>query len=270
MHLKTSDFSICAEVSQSTIRDYSDQGLLGPVMRSKSSSYRSFDPQQIPQIYLIKTLREMGYTPQQIRTYGKNRSPETAVRMFSDCSARLSEEIAELQKKLDQIQSHVSFIEEGQSSRQGEIEMRNLDARAIRYSSLGNHNGNVKELDRLRRAHAQIRLNGNAGCPTGLAYNNFFDLLENPGQPAQLVSYDPSGPEIRPAGKYLVGTVNCYYSQKTSLAHRMYSFALQNNLEFVGPAFSVYLLDAVSVIKQEQYLLQIAVEIKQLEKPEGI
>jgi len=261
MTFKTSDLAICAEVSQFTVRDYSDHGLLGPIPRSKSSSYRTFDPRQIPQIYLIRTLRALGYSPQQIREFGENRTPETVLQMFSDCSAQLSNEIAVLQAKLDQLQSYAALIREGQATQRGEVGIRHLQERAIRRSSLENRNGSAKSLESLRRAHGDIRHDGNAGCPLGYAFHNVFDLLEDPEQPAQLVSYDPQGPDIRPAGAYLVGTVNCHYSEKTSLPSRMYSYALQNNLELSGPAYTVYLLDSISVTEREQYLLQIAVKI---------
>jgi len=96
----------------------------------------------------------------------------------------------------------------------------------------------------------------------GFAYDEFLDLLEDPEHPAQLVSYDPQGPETRPAGEYLVGTVNCYYGEKSGLARRMFEYALHNHLEFHGPAHTVYLLDTASVTEAENYLMQIAAGVK--------
>ena len=125
--------------------------------------------------------------------------------------------------------------------------------------------GYEKGEDGLRHAHAKIRQNGNAGCPMGFAYNDFFDLLENPGQPSQLVSFDPSGPELRPAGEYLVGTECGFYEQQNGLTKRMFDYALHNGLEFCGPAYTVYLLDAASVCDAEQFLLQVAVQVQRNE-----
>jgi len=261
IHLKTSDLAICAEVSQFMIRDYSDAGLLGPIMRSKSSSYRSFDLRHIPQMYLVKTLREMGFMPQEIKDYAQNRTPESAAAMFRDCAARLADEIALLQARHDMLQSHASLIEEGRFSRPGEIGVRELGERPVRRSSLENISGKRRGLDRLRQSHSKIRYHGNPGCPLGFAYNDFLDLLEQPDQPAQLMSFDPQGPDVLPAGDYLVGTVNCCYSEKNGLPQRMFNHALQNGLKLHGPAYSVYLLDAASVTESEKFLLQVAVEV---------
>jgi len=265
MNLKTSDIAICAETSQSTIRELSDQGLLGPVARAKNSHYRAFDPRQIPQVYLIKTLRELGVTTQQLKDFSKNRSPDGAVELFSSYSEQLYEEIAQLQAQLDMLESYTALIEEGQSVQPGEIKVRKYEQRLIRTSSLTRLGGKRNDLACLRFAHAKIRQNGNAGCPMGFVYNEFFDLLEDPDSPAKLVSFDPSGPELRPAGEYLVGTVRCRYDEKNGLPQRMFNYALHNGYEFCGPAYTVYLLDAASVCDAEQFLLQVAVQVQRNE-----
>ena len=261
MTLKTSDMAICAEVSQFTVREYGTQGLLGPVFRSRNNTYRSFDPRLIPQMYLIKTLRELGCTPQQIRDYGQNRTPERVLKMLRDYSAQLTDEFTALQSKMDVLHSRISLIEEGQSASPNKIGLCTLPEQAIRCSALEHFNEKTKTIERLRRAIGQIRQDGNIGCPLGYSYNSFYEYLEKPNQPSRLVSYDPQGPDVRPAGEYLVGTV-CH-SQTNGLLKRMHAYAARNRLEFHGPAYAVYLLDAASVTELEQYLLQIAVGVKQ-------
>jgi len=261
MTLKTSDLAICTEVSQFTIRDYSDQGLLGPILRTKSSSYRSYDPRQIPHVYLIRKLREMGLTTQQLKEFAQNRSPEEALELFRRCCKDLQNKIMELQAPLNMLQSYMSLIEEGKSVMPGTIAIRQLPEQPIRRSALEYQNGTARSLEQLRRAHGEIRQNGNPGCPMGFEYNAFSNLIEAPEQPAQLVSYDPLGPDIRPAGEYLVGAVHCYYSQKNGLARRMSDYAAHNGLELYGPVSAVYLHDAASVAEPEKYLLQISAKV---------
>ena len=214
-------------------------------------------------MHLIKTLRELGCSPQQIREYGQNRTPESVLGMLRGYSMRLSGELAELQAKMDMLQSRISLIEEGQAVGPGKIELCTLPAQAIRFSALG-QNGEKNGIERLRRAIGQIRQDGNIGCPLGYAYNSFLEFYEKPEQPAQLLSYDPQGPDIRPAGEYLVGTVSCYYDQTSGLLQRMHAFAARSRLRFHGPAYTIYLLDVASVTQPEQYLLQIAVEVERI------
>ena len=265
MNLRTGDLAICAETSAFSIRDYSDQGLLGPVPRAQGSNYRFFDPRLIPQVYLLKALRELGFSAQQLAEYGQNRTPELAGELLGRCSERLSREIAQQQASLDMLHSYLSLIREGVSSAPGEIELLALPGRPLRCSSLEDDGGRANSVQRLRRAFGEIRQQGNAGCPLGFAYRDFYDYMEYPDRPAQLVSFDPRGPAARPAGEYLVGTERCYYGETGRLPRRMFEYALHNGLDLAGPAYTVYLLDAASVTGAEQYLLQVTVGVEKAE-----
>jgi len=261
MNLRTSDLAICAETSAFSIRDYSDQGLLGPVPRMQGSNYRFFDPRLIPQVYLIKTLREMGFSAQQLAEYGRDRTPERAGEVLGRCSEQLCRDIARQQTSLDMLRSYISLIQEGRTASPGAIELRELPARPMRCSALEVVGGRINPAQRLRRAFGDIRQNGNAGCPLGFAWRDFFDFIEQPDQPARLVSFDPQGPDIRPAGDYLVGTERCYYGETGPLPRRMFEYALHGGLELTGPAYTVYLLDAASVTGAEEYLMQVTVGV---------
>jgi len=261
--LKSGDLAMCAEISAASITKYCEMGLIAPVANRKSDHVGVFDPRQIPLFYVMKMLRELGLNRQQVLDYGQNHTPETVIGMFSGFDERLSEEIAALQKKLDIIRSYLPLIREGQTAKPG-IELRELPEQRIRTSAIKTHSSKTKSVEFLRYACWDIRQNGNAGCPMGFAFNEFLDLLEDPNQPAQLVSFDLQGPDTRPAGDYLVGTVDCYYGEKLGLPRRMSDYALQNGFVFNGPAYTVYLLDAVSVMETEQYLLQIAVGVRRL------
>ena len=265
MTLKTGDMALCTETSKGTLHRYCEQGLLAPVSRAKSDYYSAFDPRQIPQIYLLKALRELGFSQQELLAYGKNRTPESTALMLGEYIERLTEGIASLKEKLDILQSHAALIEAGCAASPG-IELRTLPEQPLRHSAITNHSAKKKNAQLLRQSCEDIRQNGNAGCPLGFAYNDFSSLLAYPEQPAQLVSFDPNGPETRPAGKYLVGTMACYYGEKHALPQRMAEHARKNNLELHGPAYSIYLLDETSVTETDRYLLQIAVGAKRQKK----
>ena len=264
MTFRASDMALCADTAISTIGNYCEQGLLAPISGAINDPFRSFDPRQIPQINLIKMLRELGLSQQQFLEYGQNRTPESTARLFDGHAERLAAEIAARQEMLDVLQSYAALIKEGSAATPG-IEIRALPEQPIRRSTIKSHSEKKKSTAFLRHACVDIRMNGNASCPMGFVFNEFLDLLENPNQPAQLVSFDPQGPETRPAGEYLVGIVNCYYGERQDLHRRMADYALRNGLEFFGPAYMVYLLDETSVTEPEQYLLQISVEVKRKE-----
>jgi DNA-binding transcriptional MerR regulator len=262
MVLQSSELGICAEVTPCTIREYSAKGLLGPVMRSASSSYRSYDPLLLPQFYLLRLLRNLGCTPQEIQEYGESRTPEKTLELFGGHSARLRDEIAVLQAQLDVLESRAALIGEGLSANPGEIRLCALPEQHVRFSALETHSERKKEMEAFRRSHWDIRLNGNAACPLGYAYSDFAGLIVRPDLPSHFVSYDPQGPDALPAGEYLIGTVPCFYGEKTGLPQRMYRYAMENDLESCGPAYTVHLLDTACVTGAARYLMRIAVGVK--------
>jgi|GEM_PF-1235919 len=260
-HFRTGDLAICAEMSVAGVLKYCNQGLFFPVAGARSNHLSSFDVRQTPYFYVLKMLRELGLNKQAVLECGTDRTPESVIEMLSGYEEQLSDEIAALQERLDIVRSYLPLIREGCAAKP-DIELRTLPEQRVRRSAVKTQGDKKKDIESLRRTFMDIRQYGNPGCPLGLAYNDFFDLLETPSEPAQVISYDPQGPETRPADEYLVGRVRVHYGDKHALPRRMSDFAMKNGLVFHGPAYTVYLLDAVSVNKTEQYLLQIAVGVK--------
>ena len=133
MILKTGNMAMCGETSVSTVTKYCEMGLLAPVSGRKNESINTFDPQQIPQIYMIKTLRELGFSTQEFKDYGKKRTKESTARLLHEYSDQLTGEIAALQYKLDIMHSHAALLKEGLTAKPG-IELR-TDRKSTRLNS---------------------------------------------------------------------------------------------------------------------------------------
>ena len=265
MDLRTVDVAICTEVSTSYVRELSNLGLLGSIARQGSGNRRFFDPRVVPIAYLWKTLRNMELlSAQQMEEIGAKRKPETSKALFTQLKEKLGMEILYLQSSYDMLDSYITLIEEGQSVVPGEIEVRTLPERAISYSHLEHINGRRKGIEHHRFAIGQLRRSNSAYFPTGYAYNTFYDLMEKPDSPTHLVSYDPQGTCILPAGTYLVGHETKGYDGKSDLHQRMYHYAMDHKLEFCASAHVMCLLDAASVTS-DQFLFQTMVLVRKNE-----
>jgi DNA-binding transcriptional MerR regulator len=267
LNLKTGDVAICADTSVFTIREWSDWGLLGPVLRMEGSRYRLFDPRVVAVVCLWKTLRNLGMSPQQLREIGQSRTPETTRKLVPEFRGKLQAEIAHMQCSADMLQSFTDHIEEGQAARPDGIGVHTLPAQPISVCTLGQFGsasgGKTDETERQRWAIGQLRpQNKNACSPLGFAYNSFTDLLERQHQPAKFISYDPQGKDARPAGEYLVGTEHCCYEQMSAIPERMAEYAQRNGLEFTGPAYTTSLLGAESVTTREQFVYQAVIMVQ--------
>ena len=257
MYLRTRDAARCAEISPYVVREYSDAGLIASA-RDAGNNYRWIDMRAVPQVHLWQTLQRLGYSMGRLREIGRNRSPENALELFESSDAQLETMVSQLRARQDMLRSYCALIREGLEAQPGAIEVRALPARPVNCAPLAGGG-----FEPLCGTLGQIGRQGNGSCPLGLAYGNFNSLLNYPEHPAQLVSFDPRGADVRPAGEYLVGTEQCGYGEMGELARRMDCYARQRGLAFRGPAYAVYLFDEACVANPENCLLQIAVEVKQ-------
>ncbi|MCL2107537.1 MAG: hypothetical protein FWH26_10840 [Oscillospiraceae bacterium] len=245
----------------SAIEKYISLGLFEPMANKEGDRYRAFDPRQIPHLHMLNLLKEAGLQGERLKKYAQNKTQQMTMDVFRRHSQMLRGEMARIQKKLDMIESHASLMKDGTCAAPGGVALRTLPARPILCCPIERSGPRRKDIDLLCRAHGQIRERGNPGCPLGFAYKEFLDLLEYPGQPAQLVSFDPRSSETRPAGEYLVGTAPNTSNDVKSLSRRMFVYAMQNELEFTGPAYAAYIFDTAAGPKE--CLLQISVQVNQ-------
>lgn len=239
--LSIKEFSDISGVAPSALRYWEQQGVMFPAYRNQENGYRYYSSNQVEAVRLIQVMGVLDISLETMKDIGKCRSPEQILALYRDCNAQLEEKIAELRTKQDMLLHYASLVEESRAAQSNKIELCALPSQSFRRAST-----------------AQI---GRSVSPARYAYNEFYDLLEVSDDPAQLVVFDPLGPERRPAGEYLVGTETCRYGEASGLPRRMLEYALQNGLEMHGPAYAAYLPDAASPMGTEDYLLQITIAV---------
>jgi len=240
------EFAELSGVKPSALRYWDELGVFSPAWRNEHTGYRYYSPEQITAVGFFKTLGSLDIPLKNMADVSDPRS------LFRLCDEQISTKISELRVRRDVLRSYAALLEEGQAVQPGEIEVQTLPARPIHRIPLGGRKGAYDGLCRLR----------DNGSPLGYAYRGFDDLLDCPEEPAQIVVFDPHGSELRPAGGYLVGTVRNCYGGATDLARDMVEYAQDNGLEFIGPAYMIYLLDAAGTAGAEEYLLQVSVAVK--------
>ena len=251
--LSIKEFAEICDVKQSALRYWDEIGLLPPAWRNTQTGYRYYAPEQMMTVNLTKLLVSLDIPLSRIAEMKETGRQQQVLELLSLCDKKMEEKIREMRSRKDVLRSYVSLIEECRAAGPGKIELRQLAERPIQRIPIANGDKGLR--DSFRQAQG-------SDSPMGYAYPDLNALLETPDQPAQLVSYDPRGPDVRPAGQYLVGTARCPYGRNSGLAQRMHSYARQNRIEFRGPAYAVYLPDKAGATEPEQYLLQVAVRVK--------
>jgi len=240
------EFAQLCQVERSTLHHWDKTGLLSPARRNEKTGYRYYSPEQIMTASLIQMLNGLGMAPSRISELKEIGRPQQVFQLLCFCDKQIEEKIQQLRAWREIMQSYAALIDESHAAQPGKIELRWLAERPVQCIPTDK---NLR--DSVTQAH-------NGGSPMGYAYQNLYDLLEAPEHPAQLVFFDPQGPEIRPAGRYLIGTVKCALGEIGGLPRRMLDHALRHGMELHGPACAIYLHDT----EHEEYLLQISVAVK--------
>ena len=234
--LSSKEFSELCGTPQSTLRYWDELGLVRPARRNEKTRYRYYAPDQVMEVNLLHVMGSLNIP---LKNSMDDRAP---LGLLRTCDAQLDEKIAEMLARQEMLKRYVTLVEGYQAVRPSGIEVQALPAHAIRRMPL-------------KKGAVQA---GNNGCPLGHTYLNLYDLLEEPDKPAQLVSFDPQGPETRPAGEYLVGITVCRYGEMDGLPRRMLEYALHNGLDLQGSVYTEYLPNA-GAAGAEEYLLQVSV-----------
>ncbi|MBN1222549.1 MAG: MerR family transcriptional regulator [Candidatus Aminicenantes bacterium] len=140
IHLKEDLLSIgyvseFCRISVKTLRYYDDVGLVLPAYVNPLTRYRYYAPEQAEIVFLIKILRELGFSIAQIKKAVSQKGLDGLVNLFREREQILKDDIGSLQEKLDEVvrlREQYERIRTGESARQlGVIVLKKLPDRHI-------------------------------------------------------------------------------------------------------------------------------------------
>lgn len=262
--LTIKEFSKLAGVHQTTLRYYDDIGLLLPAKRGDENNYRYYTLFQLTTLKLITVLVSLGVPLSVIQEMVKGRTPESVIEMISRQESILDRKLHELQAAYSVLHTFRKNMQNGLTGKAGEIRLEDMEDTHL---VLGPENRFKSEDESfhenfLNFCHSANEYRVNLDYPIGGYHYNMASFLDNANHPDKFFSLDPLGNCTREAGKYLVGYNGGYDGDFRELARRMAAYAQENELEFVGPVYVVYLLDEISIKEPERYLARISVHVK--------
>ncbi len=111
--LKVGDFSKLAHVTVKTLRHYDELGLLKPVWIDRYTSYRYYSLEQLPRLYRILALKDLGFSLAQVGAMLDEDLPASELRrMFDQKQAELKERLEDEQRRLARVAERLQQIEQ--------------------------------------------------------------------------------------------------------------------------------------------------------------
>ena len=247
-----------------TLIHYDQKGVLKPHVRTESGR-RSYTYQQVVMVKLINILKNCGMQLSEISQYTKKREPEQIMELLKQKGFELREQMQKVMidyQETDQMmQLYVEMTRKGLSKENNEIEIAyeggvgyDLGSPCFFEDGVSFNEAYKKHCDEYFYA------GGNLNYPVGGWWSSFESYCQNSDQPDRLFSFNPSGNQSSPAGKYLIGYAKTHYHNADhGLPERMAAYAKEHKLNLDGPAFCLYLLNYLNTDDPQRYIMQVSV-----------
>jgi len=260
--LSISEFSEWTGIPRSALIYYDKEGLFRPAYRGENN-YRYYTYLQTITVNLITTLRRIGVPLETISTLMRNRTPDDLLELLSSKERDITHEIQQLLDAGKVITVFNNHIRKGLTADHDKISVAHLESEAFILGPPNDYTGDETFYNAFQRYCQDLeKKGGNLHYPMGGWWACMDDFLKNPVRPPRFFSVDPYGCQQKKAGRYLVGYNRGFYGEIGDLPERLVAFARENGLEFGGPMFNIFLLDEISVIEPDKYLMQASVLLK--------
>ncbi|MDR1801479.1 MAG: MerR family transcriptional regulator [Lachnospiraceae bacterium] len=260
--LSIKEFAEYTGVKQHVLRHYDELGLFCPAVRGENG-YRYYSPQQITTLNMVCVLSDMKALLREIGELTKKRSPETIMDLLEKQELKIDAEVRRLHDSHSIIHMYRTLIHTGLSANENEISVMEMDEFPIFLGEKNSFKDNAGFYADFINFCKYTRERGiNLSYPIGGYFKDMKTFIGASGKPTYFFSTSPTGYDIKPAGKYLVGYSRGYYGRMGDLPSRLVEYANEHSLEFTGPVYAIYVEDEVSVKEPDNYLAQVSVQFK--------
>lgn len=127
--IRIGDFSKLSRVSIKTLRYYDEMGLLKPVEVDRFTGYRYYDFHQLPRLYRILALKELGFSLEEIgRFLEENLSTEELRGMLKLRQAEIRQRVEEEAARLEQVERWLRQTQQENFMSKYDVVIKKIDA----------------------------------------------------------------------------------------------------------------------------------------------
>jgi DNA-binding transcriptional MerR regulator len=258
--LSISQFAKITGMSRSALIYYDEKGIFAPLERGENN-YRYYSPQQAITINLTSLLTKLNVPLKDIRQLTQSRTPEQLIELLTQQEQEIAAKMQWMEDAQRLIATFRALIQTGLSADEAKVSVEFMEATPI-VMGPPNH----FEEDSFYRPFAAFcrhfkKLGVNLYYPVGGYFENVDTYRSHPASPNNFFFFNPTGEELKPAGRYLVGYTRGYYGVIDDLPARLWAYAESHNLQLSGPVYHIYLLDEISTVNPNNYLLQVSASI---------
>ena len=261
------EFAEFSRTTRDTLLYYDKIGLLKPESRGEND-YRFYSSAQLSVVNLIRTCQALGLTLAEIKSLKAERSPEKAIGLLDRQIGLIDGKIEDWTRARKLLFTLRGIIEGALKADEETIVIQPMPAEAIVLGEQNDYSQGRNAYDALYsfyRACSEKYPDLDMNYPVWGMFSGERVKQGDWVWPDRYYFYNPEGHDEKPAAIYVIGYARGGYGQSEGLYKRIISHIDKNGFKICGPAFEEYLLNEVSTVADEDYLMRVMITVCQIQ-----
>lgn len=272
MMLHTGEFARLVGVNKKTLHYYDAQGVFRPDSVAENG-YRCYSMRQLYTFHMIRMLREMGLSLEEIRSYLQERTPERFADLLQEQQIWLKKEIRRYERMRRIVINQLALLQTAKELCYDEVQEEELPAACLILTKNVHGLREAEEMQELQE-HENYCLQHelNEGGSFG-AMTSREDFMRN-GQENQTSFYftsvrmqslravEKSRCHVRPAGHYIIAYQKGDYMDLSLAYQKLRAYLTEHDLQPGSYAYEESILEDMSTPEPEEYVTRIAIPVQ--------
>ncbi len=261
-YFKIGEISKLYNIGVDSLRYYEKIGILKP--ERTESGYRHYSIQDIWKLNIIRDLRELDFSMEQIRRYLENHSICSTLELLREEQQAIDEKIHYLQNLRDNVQQRMESIQAAEKRPLNEIVMETHPERRCycipeEYSDEHEMDVLIKRLLNMDREHLYVIGNNQIGTAISMEDARKSGKIRNKA----VFIIDEKGEKVLEAGTYLSVTYRGDYDQSRDWARKILRYAEQRNIRLKGDILELLWVDIHTSADISEHITELQVLTEQ-------
>ena len=260
---KIGEISRLYDIGVDSIRYYEEIGIIKP--ERSESGYRLYSIHDIWRLNVIRDLRSIGFTMEQIREYLEDHTTASSLKLLEEEQEAIQKQMLQLQKLQKNVSHRLNTIRSAQNLPLHKITQTTLPPRRCHILSEGYQAAEemdllIKRLINLDRERLYIVGSNQIG--TVIFCSSLFKKKTLSYQSVFLI--DENGKNIISGGDYLCVTYRGSYSQSTNWGQQLIQYAESHDLKVTGDLLELLWVDIHTTSDESEYITQLQLPVQSI------
>ena len=263
-YLSIGEFAKASGISRKNLIYYDSIGLFTPDI-ILDNGYRYYYYRKLYTVNMIRTLKEIGMTLNEIKEFTDKRTPATMIDLFTNQRKTIEAEIEKLNQIKDMMDMQVAIAQLASTVEVGKIGIEYREREAIflgknTYKSTSEKNTLSKMVTKFYQDAASKGYE--CAFPWGIHID--VDHYEEEGfdSASQFYYCVPTSTTYKPEGMYAVGYTYGDFRDRVDFYGQMFAYIEKQGYKIVCDIYEDYLLNEISTKIPEDYILRIAMRVE--------